>query len=509
MAAMRKQVSFGLALMALTLIAGTRPGMAQPIGTEPRGTDTVVTYHARADRGANFVMPGMTWERARTLTLDPGFAPSFTGHLYAQPLYWRQPDRASGVLIVASESNTVAAIDAASGETVWSRSLGAPAPLSAFGCGNIDPLGITGTPVIDEASSTLYLDAMMADKTGPRHRLFALSLADGSPLPGWPIDVGEALHAAGQNFDSRVQNQRGALLIQGGTLYIPYGGFYGDCGDYHGWVVGVPLRDPQHVSAWRTRGRGGGIWAPGGIAGDGTSLYVATGNTVGAAEWADGEAVFRLGPDLRHSERRADFFAAADWRALDARDADLGGTNPLPLDLPNTGGAQPVVLALGKDGRAYLLDRGNLGGIGGSLAAALVSAAPIRTAPAAYPAADGTYVAFEGLGARCPVRQGRGGVTVLRLRAGTPPAIDTAWCGTLSGAGAPIVTTTDGRANPIVWILGAEGDNRLHGFRGDTGESLFTSPPLAGLRHFQTLIAADNRLFVGADGRLYAFNAEP
>ena len=74
------------------------------------------------------------------------------------------------------------------------------------------------------------------------------------------------------------------------------------------------------------------------------------------------------------------------------------------------------------------------------------------------------------------------------------------------GAGAPIVTTTDGTANPIVWMLGAEGDNRLHGFRGDTGEALFTSSPLvAGLRHFQTLIAADDRLFVGADGRLYAF----
>jgi hypothetical protein len=64
----------------------------------------------------------------------------------------------------------------------------------------------------------------------------------------------------------------------------------------------------------------------------------------------------------------------------------------------------------------------------------------------------------------------------------------------------------DGRsANPVVWMLGAEGDNQVHGFRGDTGETLFTGPPLAGLRHFQTLIAADDRLFIGADGRLYAF----
>ena len=505
-AAASKPVSLwrrGLAL-AVPLVAAIHS-----LGPQPVDAQTVATYHGHPDRSGNFTMPAFTWEAVGRLRLDPGFAPHFPGHLYAQPLYWRPPGRASGMLIVASESNAVTAIDAAGGATLWSRTLGVPAPLAAFGCGNIDPLGITGTPVIDEAGGTLYLDAMVAQASGPRHLAFALSLADGSVLPGWPIDVGEALHSAGHSFDSRVHNQRGALLIQGGTLYIPYGGFYGDCGDYHGWVVGLPLNDPGHASVWRTRGRGGGIWAPGGIASDGKSLYAATGNTMGAAEWSDGEAVFRLAPDLRHSGRTGDFFAAADWRALDARDADLGGTNPLPLDLLEAAGAQPVVLALGKDGRAYLLDRLNLGGIGGSLAAAPVSTAPIRTAPAAYPAADGVHVAFEGPGANCPSRQGRGGVTMLHLRAGSPPAIETAWCGTLSGAGAPIVTTTDGRANPIVWILGAEGDNRLHGFRGDTGEALFTSPPLVGLRHFQTLIAADDRLFVGADGRLYAFSIAP
>jgi len=385
------------------------------------------------------------------------------------------------------------------GATRWQQlSLGAPVAGSSLPCGNVDPVGITSTPVADPANNRLYLVGMMQPE---HHELFILALDTGVVLSHRAID------AAGS--DPTVQNQRGALLIQGGTLYIPYGGFYGDCGDYHGWVVGLPLHDPGHVSAWRTRGRGGGIWAPGGIASDGKSLYAATGNTMGAAEWSDGEAVFRIAPDLRHSGRTGDFFAAADWRALDARDADLGGTNPLPLDLPEAAGAQPVVLALGKDGRAYLLDRLNLGGIGGSLVPAPVSTSPIRTAPAAYPAAGGVRVAFEGPGANCPSRQGRGGVTMLHLRAGSPPAIETAWCGTLSGAGAPIVTTTDGRANPIVWILGAEGDNRLHGFRGDTGEALFTSPPLVGLRHFQTLIAADDRLFVGADGRLYAFSIAP
>ena len=90
-----------------------------------------------------------------------------------------------------------------------------------------------------------------------------MSLKDGAPLPGWPIDVADVLRTKGESFDSRVQNQRGALTILNGTLYIPYGGFYGVCGDSPGWVVGGPLADPQRVPAWRTRGRGAGIWAPG------------------------------------------------------------------------------------------------------------------------------------------------------------------------------------------------------------------------------------------------------
>jgi len=95
----------------------------------------------------------------------------------------------------------------------------------------------------------------------------------------------------------------------------------------------------------------------------------------------------------------------------------------------------------------------------------------------------------------------------LKIRAGPPPAMSTAWCAPLRGRGSPIVTTTDGHANPIVWIVGAEGDNQLHGLRGDTGESLVTAPlrAMTGLRHFQTLIATEDRLYVAADETVYAF----
>ena len=80
----------------------------------------------------------------------------------------------------------------------------------------------------------------------------------------------------------------------------------------------------------------------------------------------------------------------------------------------------------------------------------------------------------------------------------------TAWCGALAGRGSPIVTTADGHFDPIVCVLGAEGDNRPHAFRGDTGEAIFASAPLTGLRLFQTLIATQDRLYVGVDEHVFA-----
>ncbi|HEY1433251.1 MAG TPA: hypothetical protein VGF39_16720, partial [Stellaceae bacterium] len=191
---------------------------------------SVLTYHASPDRSGNFVVPGLTWERARSVHLDPSFHPRISGHLYAQPLYWRPAGSAAGQLLVATEDNEVHAIDAGSGREIWVRSLGRPVPLSTLSCGNIDPLGITGTPVIDEATQAIYLDAMVDDTAGPHHRVFALSLKDGSPLLGWPVDVAEALAARGQRFEARYQNQRGALAILAGRVYVPFGGHYGDCG---------------------------------------------------------------------------------------------------------------------------------------------------------------------------------------------------------------------------------------------------------------------------------------
>jgi hypothetical protein len=494
-----------LLLLVMAVIKASGAALAQ--SPQVSAPDDVLTYHGSPDRKGLFVVPGLTWQRAKSLHVDEKFQARVAGNVYAQPLHWRAAGSDSGMLLVATEDNNVQALDATTGNAIWTRSLGRPVVRSALRCGNINPLGITGTPVIDKASGAIYLDANIADSSGPRHRLFALSLKDGSVVPGWPIDVTDALRSVGQSFNSRDQNQRGALAIVDGMLYVPFGGHFGDCGDYHGWVVGVSLQEPRRVAAWSTRARGGGIWAPGGISVAGRSLFVATGNTFGASTWRDGEAVFRLAPDLNRSTEKRDFFAPPNWLALDQQDADLGGTNPIPLNAGGSANRQALMLALGKDGRGYLLDQNNLGGIGGMLEVETVSHRPIRTAPAVYEVGADVYVALQGAGAHCPSGGSENQLTVLQVRRGERPAFSTAWCGRLSGAGSPIVTTSDGHADSIVWIVGAEGDNRLHGFRGDTGEPILERSDFAmrGLHHFQTLIATKNHLYVGADGRVYAF----
>jgi hypothetical protein len=480
------------------------------VGAARAADDTsILTYHNAPNRSGNFVVPALTVERARSTHLDSGFHARLSGHLYAQPLYWREATAGVGVLFAASESNEVQALDAATGRQLWSRSLGTPASSAELGCGNISPLGVTGTPVIDPATQTIYVAATVGGAAGIRHLVFALGLKDGASLPGWPVDIAEALRQRGQAFNARDQNERGALTILDGRLYVPFGGHYGDCGDYHGWVVGIGLHNPREIVAWATPARGGGIWAPGGVTTDGMSLFVATGNTFDASTWMGGEAVIRLSSDLKTSAAHRDFFTPENWRELDRRDADLGGTHPVLFDIPGDAARQAFVMALGKDGHAYLLDRNDLGGIGGSLANEVVSPRAIRTAPASYPVAGSVFVAFQGTGSHCPAGHPAGELTVLKITGGDQPALTTAWCGAVLGAGAPIVTTTDGHSEPIVWMVGAEGDNRLHAFKGDSGEPLFAgggpNEAMAGLHQFQSLIATADRLYVGADDKIYAF----
>lgn len=479
-------------------------------GAQGAGAQSVLEHHGNLLRSGLYVAPALTWEAAAHLHADPDFHADLAGPVYAQPLYWAgAPGADHGWLLVATEQNLVYALDSRTGAVTWRAALGPAVPRSSLPCGNIDPVGVTGTPAIDERSQAVYLDAMIRDKSSgePRHRIFALSLRDGSVLAGWPVDVEASLKSQGHRFVSSIQNQRSALTIAGDTVYVPYGGHFGDCGDYHGWIVGVSLQAPHAVRSWSTRARGGGVWAPGGISSDGRALYFATGNTISAERWSDGEAVVRLPPDLSFSAQPRDYFAPPDWPRLDATDADLGGTNPLLVSL--SGGVIPeLLLALGKDGNAYLLDPHNLGGVGGGLLTRKVSSAAIRTSPAYLSTGNEALVAFQGKGVDCP-RGAEGDLVGLRIVSGSPPQLNVLWCAVANGRGSPVLTTTDGRANPIVWIVGAEDSNRLRGFRGDTGAVVFagggSADAMSEVRRFQTPIVVGRRLYIAADQRLYAF----
>jgi hypothetical protein len=445
---------------------------------------------------------------------DPSFAASIKGPTYAQPLYFESPNgSANDLLITATEQNEVSAFSAATGMVVWQKTLGAP---GEPGCGgSIRPLGVTGTPVIDAASRTLFVAAMTA---GNKQQIFALGLEDGAIRPGWPVDVG-LVKAGSVAFNSATQNQRGALLIVGRTLYVPYGGHFQDCGDYRGWVVGVPLDNPAAPIAFATKGFGGGIWAPGGLASDGTSVIAATGNTMSAPgstdtappTWGHGNAVLRLSPELQDiaESQTTNFFATKDWKAQDTNGLDLGSSGPVLLTLP---GATPsaLVLALGKSGKAYLLNQSNLGGIGGELQLAAVAdgglAGGMIQAAAVYPTPTGMFAVFRATQEPMGCKSGAGNYGALKLTAGAPPTMSMAWCSEGNGTGSPIVTTPDGMTDSVVWYFTG---GRLMGVNGETGETVYRATDSLGyIDKYQTPIVAKGRLFVAASNAVHAFKLQ-
>ncbi len=96
--------------------------------------------------------------------------------------------------------------------------------------------------------------------TTKKHLVFSLNVDTGDINPSWPVDVDATAVFQGTHFTSTVQNERAALGLVGNILYVPYGGHAGDCGTYHGWLVGVPINNPASVTAWATSAIGGGIW---------------------------------------------------------------------------------------------------------------------------------------------------------------------------------------------------------------------------------------------------------
>jgi hypothetical protein len=465
------------------------------------GAVNVTEHHNHDSRDGLYIDPAFTPAAAANLKRDTNFNGTITGNVYAQPLYIEGGPGGRAMIIAVTESDNVYALDAANGSVIWQRNVGAPVPLSKLPCGDIDPLGITGTPVVDLPSRTLFFDAMTTPDNGTtkKHLIFAMNVDTGSTNSGWPVDVNATAKSGSTVFTSVTQNERGALAVVGTNVYVPYGGHDGDCGIYHGWLVGVPLTQPTNVMAWATPATGGGSWAVGGVASDGINPFIATGNTFGASVWSGGEAIIRFQPGPVFSALTNDYWAPTNWMALDSSDTDIGGSGALLVDVP---GATPskLVVSLGKDGNAYLLNRTNLGGVSVPLARAHISSSVIIQAAATYQTAQGTYVVCCGDSTS---------LIAFRITPTSPPAISGVWTNSQNGRGSPFVTSTDGTNNAIVWGIGSEGNQRLQGFNGDTGAVVFNgggaNELMAGTRRFNTAIAARGRIYVANDNKVYAF----
>ncbi|HEY6379847.1 MAG TPA: hypothetical protein VI316_11780, partial [Candidatus Dormibacteraeota bacterium] len=342
-----------------------------------------------------------------------------------------------------------------------------------------DPNGITSTPVIDISKGMVYVVAMLSSPI--RHELFALRLADG----------GVAWHHSADppGADPRVHQQRGALNLAGGNVYITYGGFTGDCGDYHGWVVMAAADGSGAVHGWQVPSRSqGGIWAPPGpVISPKGDVWVETGNSEVVApdrdQYDGGNAVMRLDAGLSTA---ADRWVASNWAALNSTDTDLGSLSPALL-------GDGLVFASGKPGIGYLLRQDHLGGFGGEAfnAQACVTGGPTQ---GAYGGA-----AVYGSMVFLPCKDGLAGLRVDVSR----PSFTAAWHAA-TGANTPVV------AYGLVWTVAAD----PAGYRQDWVGTLVGLDPTTGAErarvalgptpHFPTPAVARGSLYVAGRGAVYA-----
>jgi hypothetical protein len=421
------------------------------------------------------------------------------GGIYGQPLV------DGNLVIVATENDKVYGLNAATGKVAWRYSAGAPARLATIdrapglsGCGDISPLGITGTPVIDPAAREVVFAAeVQRDPARPRwqhirHLMIALRFTAHSVRRAWQRSIDPP--GAGRTYNIPAEQQRSALTLSRGRVYAEFGGLFGDCGRYQGYVVSLPAAGRGRLWSWKvpTR-REGAIWATDGAATNARGeLFVATGNSNNLSGKFDyGDAVI----GLSHGLRIDGYFAPRDWARRNVEDLDLGSGGPILLPgsrlLFETGKPAASGVSTG-----FLLSQARLGRIGHPRFAGRVCS-------------GGGYVfgadAAQRLRPDGPVYlyvPCDSGTVALRVTYGAHPRFSRAWAAR-GPNGTPVL------AGGLVWALatnadGGSGPSDLYGMKPLTGR-VVVREHVRPVEHFATPGAGDGMIFVATRSGVQAF----
>lgn len=523
----RRTWLLSVAAVATAALIGTMVSLAASSAQADQTTQGVDNLRTNWDRGQAGLSPAVVQSSA----FGQLFATKLDGQIYAQPLVLGDQ------VIAVTESNTVYGLDRTTGDIEWSKNYGPAWPASAIGCGDLVPnVGATATPVYDPDTDSLYFTTKVDDGTAthrhPKWLMHAVDPASGAERAGWPVTIaGSPVNDPGNAFDAFYEQQRPGLLLMDGVVYAGFGG-HCDAWPYRGYVVGVSTAQHSITSMWATvtgaSTGGAGIWqSGGGLVSDGSGrIFFSTGNGIspapGPGKTVQGtlaESVVRLQVGADGNLSTADFFSPSDAATLDLTDQDISSGAPMALpDGFGTAEHPHLLVQQGKDGRVFLLDRDNLGGMGqgpqGGDAAVNVSG-PYQGmwGHPAFWGGDGGYVYV--VGNQGPLRALKYGV-----RNGGTPAL------TLTGqsqdtfgytSGSPLVTSDgDDESSALVWMTsasnasGADGTLRAYSPTPDGNGllQLLWSAPIGTATKFSTPTAAHGKVYVGTrDGVLYGFGS--
>jgi len=365
-------------------------GFSFTVGSGAQPGDSVTWHYDNSRSGLNPNETVLTTANVNSTTFGKVGEFTVDGQIDGEILYLKQiPIPGQGlknVIYFATEHDTVYAVDAdsISGSTatiLWSKSLvpAGEAPAVPVQCGNINPNGVTATPVIDRARNAIYVVAMTMNSTTTTtqfDRIHALDLTNGDELFGGPTTIEATYPGTGGNiengvvtFDAKLHHDRAALLETGNNIYTVWSGQSGDCGLYSAWVISYSsdtLTQTAAIDLFPT-GHGAGIWNGGGgpSADAAGSVYVVTGNGFGVGSPIPANDYPNSVVRLTNSGtlQVADYWTQFNAIALDNSDTDLGSASVLLLPdlVDNASVTHHLAVAAGKDGSMYVLNRDDLG----------------------------------------------------------------------------------------------------------------------------------------------------